>query len=90
MGHDVVQMQVLTREEITLPYTHDIEFADLESGARLPVNAALARREYRDRMAEFLERVGTRVLAEGRQHTLFVTDTAPERVLRSFLLARQA
>jgi uncharacterized protein (DUF58 family) len=90
MGHDVVQFQVLTRDEITLPYTRDIEFADLESGARLPVNAALARRDYRDAVAEFLERMRTRALAEGRQHTLVVTDTAPERVLRSFLLARQA
>ena len=40
--------------------------------------------------AEFLERVRTRALAEGRQHTLVVTDTAPERVLRSFLLSRRA
>jgi uncharacterized protein (DUF58 family) len=90
MGHDVVQFQVLTREEITLPYSRDVEFTDLESGARLPVNAALARRDYRDAVAEFLERMRTRALAEGRQHMLVVTDTPPERVLRSFLLARQA
>jgi len=90
MGHDVVQFQVLTRDEITLPYTREIEFADLESGVRLPVNAALARRDYRDAIAEFLERTRARALAEGRQHTLVVTDTAPERALRSFLLARRA
>jgi len=90
MGHDVVQFQVLTRDEIALPYGRDAEFADLESGARLAVNPALARRDYRDAIAEFLERMRSRALAEGRQHTLVVTDTAPARALRGFLLARQA
>ena len=89
MGHDVAQLQVLTRDEIALPYGRDAEFADLESGARLPVNPALARRDYRDAIAEFLERSRSGALAEGRQHTLIVTDTPPERALRSFLLARQ-
>ena len=89
MGHDVVQLQVLTRDEIALPYGRDVEFADLESGARVPVNPALARRDYRDAIAEFLERTRSRALADGRQHTLVVTDTPPERALRSFLLARQ-
>lgn len=89
MGHDVVQLQVLTRDEIALPYGRDVELADLESGARVPVNPALARRDYRDAIAEFLERTRSRALAEGRQHTLVVTDTPPERALRSFLLARQ-
>jgi uncharacterized protein (DUF58 family) len=90
MGHDVVQFQVLTRDEIALPYGRDAEFADLESGARLAVNPALARRDYRDAIAEFLERMRSRALAEGRRHTLVVTDTAPAHALRSFLLARQA
>jgi uncharacterized protein (DUF58 family) len=89
MGHDVAQLQVLTRDEIALPYGRDVEFADLESGDRIPVNPALARRGYRDAIAEFLERTRSTALAEGRQHTLIVTDTAPERALRSFLLARQ-
>ena len=89
MGHDVAQLQVLTREEIALPYGRDGDFADLESGARIPVNPALARRDYRDAIAEFLERTRSAAVAEGRQLTLIVTDTAPERALRSFLLARQ-
>jgi uncharacterized protein (DUF58 family) len=89
MGHDVAQLQVLTRDEIALPYGRDVEFADLESGDRIPVNPALARRGYRDAIAEFLERTRSTALAEGRQHTLLVTDTAPERALHSFLLARQ-
>jgi len=90
MGHEVVLFQVLTREEIELPYERDLEFADLESGARLAVNAALARRDYRDAVAEFLERMRSRALAEGFQYTLVVTDTPPARALRGFLLSRRA
>jgi uncharacterized protein (DUF58 family) len=90
MGHDVVLFQVLTRDEIELPYTRDVEFADLESGARLAVNPPLVRREYRDRLAEFLERMRSGAAVEGFQYTLVVADTAPELAVRSFLLSRQA
>jgi len=89
MGHEVVLFQVLTRDEIELPYSRDLEFADLESGARLAVNAPLARRDYRDAVAEFLEQMRSRALAEAFHYTLVVTDTPPARALRSFLLSRQ-
>ena len=88
MGHEVVLLQILTRDEIELPYRRDLEFADLESGRTLAVNAALARRAYTDAMAAFLERWHGRAGAEGFQYSLIVTDTAPERALRNFLLAR--
>ena len=31
-GHDVAMLQVMSRREIELPYTGDIEFEDLETG----------------------------------------------------------
>ena len=88
MGHEVVLLQILTREEIELPYRRDLEFADLENGRTLAVNAGLARREYTDAMAAFLERWHSRTGAEGFQYSLIVTDTPPARALRNFLLAR--
>jgi uncharacterized protein (DUF58 family) len=88
MGHEVVLLQILTREEIELPYRRDLEFADLESGRTLAVNAGLARREYTDAMAAFLERWHGRAGAEGFQYSLIVTDTPPARALRNVLLAR--
>jgi hypothetical protein len=88
MGHEVVLLQILTREEIELPYQSDREFADLESGRTLAVNAGLARRAYTDAMAAFLERWHSRAGAEGFQYSLIVTDTPPARALRNFLLAR--
>ena len=89
MGHEVVLFQILSREEIALPYRRDLEFTDLETGRRLAVNAGLARRDYQDALAAFLERWRSRAGAEGFQYSLVVTDTPPERSLRNFLLARQ-
>ena len=54
-----------------------------------PQIAALARREYTDALAAFLERWRRRAGAEGFQYSLIVTDTPPERGLRNFLLARK-
>jgi uncharacterized protein (DUF58 family) len=89
MGHEVVLFQVLSRDEIELPYRRDLEFADLESRRTLAINAGLARRQYTDAMAAFLERWHSRAGAEGFQYSLIVTDTPPERALRNFLLARK-
>lgn len=89
MGHEVVLLQILSREEIVLPYGRDLEFTDLESGRTLAINAGLARREYTDAVAAFLERWRTRAGAEGFQYSLIVTDTPPGRALRNVLLARQ-
>jgi uncharacterized protein (DUF58 family) len=89
MGHEVVVVQVLSREEIELPYRRDLEFTDLETGARLAINAGLARRDYQDGIGAFLERWHGRAGAEGFQYSLIVTDTPPARALRQFLLARR-
>ncbi len=88
MGHEIVLLQILSREEIDLPYRRDLEFADLESGRTLAINAGLARRGYQDAVAAFLERWHGRAGAEGFQYSLIVTDTPPQRALRNVLLAR--
>ena len=89
MGHEVVLFQILSSDELELPYRRDLEFSDLETGARLAINAGLARREYKDAVAAFLERMRSRAVSEGFQYSLVVTDTPPDRALRNFLLARQ-
>src|SRR4051812_6251602 len=82
MGHEVVLFQIISRDEIELPYRHDLEFTDLETGQRLAIDASLARREYRDAVTAFLERTRMHAGAEGFQYSLIVTDTAPDRALR--------
>ena len=88
MGHEIVLFQILSRDEIELPYRRDLELEDLESGRTLAVSAGLARRDYKDAVAAFLERWHSRAGAEGFQYSLIVTDTPPDRALRNFLLAR--
>jgi uncharacterized protein (DUF58 family) len=87
-GHEVAILQTVSRPEIEFPYVRELEFVDLESGRRLPLDAASARREYTDNIAAFLERWRTRAGREGMQYALVVTDTAPDLALRNFLLAR--
>ena len=89
MGHEVVLFQIMSREEVEFPYQRDLEFADLETGRSIAVNAGLARRDYTDAVAAFLERCRRRAGAEGFQYSLIVTDTSPARGLRNFLLARR-
>ena len=89
MGHEVVLFQILTRDEIELPYRRDVEFTDLETGRRLAINAGLARRDYKDAVAAFLEKWRSRAAVEGFQYSLIVTDMPPQRALRNFLLARR-
>jgi uncharacterized protein (DUF58 family) len=88
MGHEVVLFQILSRDEIELPFTRDLAFTDLETGRTLAINAGLARRDYQDAVAAFLERWHSRAGAEAFQYSLIVTDTPPARALRNFLLAR--
>ena len=89
MGHEVVLFQIMSREEVDFPYRRDLEFADLETGRSIALNAGLARRDYTDAVAAFLERCRRRAGAEGFQYSLIVTDTSPARALRNFLLARR-
>ena len=89
MGHEVVLLQILSPDELELPYGRDLELTDLETGARIAVNAPAARREYKENVAAFLERVRGLAVAEGFQYSLVVTTTPPDRALRNFLLARR-
>src|SRR5256885_2569365 len=88
MGHEVVLFQILSREELELPYRRDLDFTDLETGRRIAINAGLGRRNYKDAIAAFLERLRSRAVAEGFHYSLIVTDTPPDRALRNFLLSR--
>jgi uncharacterized protein (DUF58 family) len=88
MGHEVVLFQIISRDELELPYAQDLEFTDMETGQRLAVNSAVARRDYKDALAAFLERSRRLAAAEGFQYVLVVTDTPPDQALRKFLLSR--
>jgi len=87
-GHDVAVLQVVSRDEVDLPFTSDVEFEDLESGARVVVDARAARGAYRDHMAAFLERWRTGARRDGLDYALVTTDEKPSDALRAYLLKR--
>ena len=89
-GHDVALLQVLSRDEITFPYTGDLEFEDLERGTRRHLDARAAGHAYRARVASFLEDFRKQVHRDGHDYALMPTDIPPSRALRSYLLRRAA
>ena len=87
-GHDVAVLQLVSRDEVDLPFTSDVEFEDLESGARVVVDARAARGTYRDQMAAFLERWRTGSRRDGLDYALVTTDEKPSDALRTYLVKR--
>lgn len=87
-GHDVAVLQIVSRDEVELPFTSDVEFEDLESGARVVVDARAARGGYRDQMAAFLERWRTGSRRDGLDYALVTTDEKPSDALRTYLVKR--
>jgi len=87
-GHDVAVLQIVSRDEVELPFTSDVEFEDLESGARVVVDARAARGSYRDQMAAFLERWRTGSRRDGLDYALVTTDQKPSDALRTYLVKR--
>jgi uncharacterized protein (DUF58 family) len=89
-GHDVTLLQVLSRDEITFPYSGDLEFEDLESGVTRHLDARSAAAEFRAQLASFLSDVRTATHRDGHDYALMPTDVPPSRALRSYLLRRAA
>lgn len=87
-GHDVAVLQVVSRDEVDLPFTSDVEFEDLESGARAVVDARAARAGYRDQVAAFLERWRVGARQDGFDYALVTTDEKPADALRTYLVKR--
>lgn len=87
-GHDVVLLQIMTRQEIAFDYRGDIEFEDLESGARRVVPAESMAGGYRAAVGDFLTRWRTRAEQHGMDYALVPTDTPPSRALRSYIVKR--
>jgi uncharacterized protein (DUF58 family) len=89
MGHDVVVVQVMAKEELALPRGGVIEFEDIETGSTLITNPDAIADDYRAAVQEFLARVKQLVQAEGLDYMRLVTGEPLEPVLRRFLVGRR-
>jgi uncharacterized protein (DUF58 family) len=88
MGHEVIVIQTLAAEEVTLPALGAVEFVDAETSRRVVVQCDTAAPAYRDRVRSWLAGVETAVRRDGFDYARITTDDDLDRVLRRFLLSR--
>ena len=88
MGHEVVVVQTLSIEELTLPSQGAVELVDAESGRSLVVQPELARAAYRERVQTWLAGFEAAVRRDGLGYLRLSTADVLERELRRFLSAR--
>jgi uncharacterized protein (DUF58 family) len=89
MGHDVIVIHTLAREELTLGLGGSAEFVDLESGRTLMVQPAAARESYVAAINRWLASVEQQLRREGIDYLRLITGDPLEPALRRFLLGRR-
>ena len=89
MGHDVVAIHTLAREELSLSVSGAAEFVDLESGRTLMVQPSAARDSYVASVKRWLASIEQQLRKDGIDYLRVVTDQPIEPVLRRFLVGRR-
>ncbi|MCA1685206.1 MAG: DUF58 domain-containing protein [Planctomycetia bacterium] len=89
LGHEVLVLQVLDRDETELPFDGPTVFHDIEGDEELFAEPTAFRQAYRRAMQDFLDGVGTECGARGYDHVRFFTDEPLGATLSSFLHSRQ-
>ena len=89
MGHDVIVIHTLARDELTLDVGGAAEFIDLESGGRLMVQPGAARESYVAAITTWMTAVEQRLTREGIDYLRLITGDPLEPALRRFLVGRR-
>jgi hypothetical protein len=89
MGHDVVVIHTLAREELTLPGGSSARYEDVETGARVTANPAALRPAYDAAVHEFLSRVQRAAERQGVDYVRLLSSEPIEPPLRRLLLSRR-
>jgi uncharacterized protein (DUF58 family) len=89
MGHDVVTIHVIAREELTLPRGGATEFVDLETGKTLTASPDAIASQYRAAFQSFLARTRQSIEREGLDYLQLTTGEPLEPALRRFLVGRR-
>jgi hypothetical protein len=89
MGHDVVVIHTLAREELTFEVGGAAELVDLESGRTLQVQPSAVREGYTAAVRQWLATVQDTVTRDGIDYLRLVTGEPLEPALRRFLMHRR-
>lgn len=88
LGHEVLVLQVATRNELELDFAGDVVFRDLETGDEVAGNADRLRQRWREGLEAEYRAWRDRFLEMRVAHQRLVTDQPLELALREFLLHR--
>src|SRR5262245_36737881 len=89
LGHEVLVMQVLDRDEMELPFDGPTIFRDIEGAEELFAEPWAFRQSYKRAMQDFLDEVRRECGGRGYDHVRFFTDEPLGDSLSYFLHARQ-
>lgn len=89
MGHDVIVIHTLAREELTLGIEGAAELVELETGRTLIVQPSTAREAYTANVGRWLADVERQITKDGLDYLRLVTGEPLEPALRRFLVSRR-
>jgi uncharacterized protein (DUF58 family) len=89
LGHEVLVMQVLDRDELELPFDGPTIFHDIEGTDELFAEPWAFRKSYQKAMTDFLATVARECGDRGYDHVRFITDEPLSNSLSYFLHARE-
>jgi uncharacterized protein (DUF58 family) len=89
LGHEVLVMQVLDRDELELPFDGPTIFHDIEGTDELFAEPWAFRKSYQKAMADFLETVARECGKRGYDHVRFLTVSPLGSSLSYFLHSRE-
>jgi uncharacterized protein (DUF58 family) len=87
-GHDVAMLQLMSPDELSMPFGGQIELEDAESAQRQLIDASAIATTYNAAVADFLDRCRLNARRDGIDYALLTTDLPPEHALRDYLLRR--
>jgi uncharacterized protein (DUF58 family) len=87
---EIIAFQLLSAEELDLPYEGEYLFEDSETAEELPVNADEFRQEYRRRLDEFCGRIREACIRMEIDYQLLRTDAPLDAALMAYLEQRSA
>jgi uncharacterized protein (DUF58 family) len=86
--NEVIVLQIMGKEELEFNYKNAVTFEDLETGARVKVEAKEAKRNYMKAMELLLQSTREMMLSHGINYHVFQLDTPFGDALRFFLKKR--
>jgi hypothetical protein len=87
--HEVIVFHVLDPYEVSFPFEHEVILKDMETGEEIPAVPWEVRRDYRERVAAWINRYRTVLRQSGIDYVPVRTSTTFDVALFSYLEKRQ-